>query len=396
MNIRVMKAIDRYIGIPVCFALDFIQMIASFFSKRAVGPPEKILIMKYFGMGSIILASPLLRAIKNKYPAARIGFLTFDSNQDIVERLALVDVIYALRTDSPVHFVADLFRNILRIRHEKYDITIDMEFFAKFSTIMTYISGSTIRIGYFLRQMWRGNLLTHQIYYNHYKHITEVFGALASPLGIQITDYSLTRPLFSEAENTAAGLILEKVGVRKKDLLIGFNVNVSDLSLERRWPMQEFQALAKALLTELNVKLVFVGATVDRSYVDEVLKGLGRTAQVVNLAGKTSLGELIGVFTRLALFVTNDSGPLHIAAALDVPTLSFFGPETPVLYGPKGGDPLIFYKGLYCSPCLSVFNAKTAPCNGRNICMQSIRAEAVLETMRERLNVFRENSGRNL
>jgi ADP-heptose:LPS heptosyltransferase len=201
---------------------------------------------------------------------------------------------------------------------------------------------------------------------------------------VEITDYSLTRPFFSEAENAAAGLILEKEGVQKQDVLIGFNVNVSDLSLERRWPKQEFQTLAKALLKDLNVKLIFIGAPVDRAYVEEVLAGLGGTGQVINLAGRTSLGELLAIFTRLELFVTNDSGPLHVAAALDVPTLSLFGPETPVLYGPKGGNSLVVYTGLYCSPCLSVFNAKTAPCSGQNICMQSISSEAVLEAMRQR------------
>ena len=123
------------------------------------------------------------------------------------------------------------------------------------------------------------------------------------------------------------------------------------------------------------------------------MAGLGRTTQVVNLAGRTSLGELIGVFKRLALFVTNDSGPLHIAAALGVPTVSFFGPETPVLYGPKGRDSLIFYKGIYCSPCLSVFNAKTAPCKGQNICMQSICSDEVLEAIHKRFHAIWENHG---
>jgi lipopolysaccharide heptosyltransferase II len=350
--------------------------------------------MKYFGMGSIILASPLLRAIKQSYPSARIGFLTFASNRDIVGRLALVDTIYALRTDSPLHFAADLFKSIWRIRRERYDITIDMEFFAKFSTIMTYVSGSPVRIGYFLRQMWRGNLLTHQIYYNHYKHITEVFGALAAPLEIEIADYALTSPSFSPTEDAAAALILEKEGVRKNDVLIGFNVNVSDLSPERRWPRQEFQSLAKALMADLPAKFVFIGAPVDRPYVQDVLAGMGGAAdKVVNLAGRTSLGELLGVFTRLSLLVTNDSGPLHIAAALGVPTVSFFGPETPVLYGPRGGECLIFYKGIYCSPCLSVFNAKTAPCKGRNICMQAISSQAVLEAMRERFTALWEENG---
>lgn len=386
MNIRVMKAVDHYIGIPICFMLDFCQMVAGLFPKKQTRPPKKILIMKYFGIGSILLASPLLRAIKRAYPAARIGFLTFAANQDIVTRLSLVDDIYPLRTGSPFHFLADLVTAVRTIRRERYDVTIDMEFFAKFSTIMTYISGSPVRIGYFLRQLWRGNLLTHQIYYNHYKHITEVFGALASPLGIQISDYSLTRPFFSDTEHAAAGLILEKEGAQKSDVLIGFNVNVSDLSLERRWPGPQFQALANALLHELDAKLVFIGAPGDRPYVEEVLAELGASPRVVNLAGKTSLGELLGIFTRMTLFITNDSGPLHIAAALGVPTLSLFGPETPVLYGPRGEDALVFYKGIYCSPCLSVFNAKTAPCSGQNICMQSITAQEVLETMRRRFH----------
>ena len=384
MNIRTMKAIDHFVGIPVCLMLDLFQHIWVTFQRSDNNPPpRRILVMKYFGIGSILLASPMLRAIKARYPEVTISFLTFAGNRDMVERLGLVDEIHTLRTDSLLHFVCDMAQVLHRIRFERYDVTIDMEFFSKFSTIVTYLSGSPVKIGYFLRQMWRGDLLTEQVYYNHYKHITEVFGALAVPLGVTVTNCSLQSPLITEEEKTAAGTMLEQEGIGPEELLIGFNVNASDLSLERRWPKAEFLDLAGRLLKELNTRLIFIGSPGEAAYVEEMLAELPRDGRVINLAGKTKLYELIEILRCCRIFITNDSGPLHLAASLGTATVSVFGPETPMLYGPLGGDPLVFYEGIYCSPCLNVFNVKTAPCNGKNVCLQRIQAEAVLNVMRE-------------
>jgi ADP-heptose:LPS heptosyltransferase len=383
MNIRTMKALDQFVGVPLCLLLDLCQRMRAPFCRDRNVPVRRILLMKFFGMGSILLASPMLRAIKTRHPKASIGFLTFAGNREMVERLGLADVVYTLRTDSIAHFAADLFQVLGRVRRDRYDATIDMEFFSKFSTIVTYLSGSPVRIGFYLRQMWRGNLLTEQVYYNHYRHITEVFGALAAPLDVTVTDFSLQPPL-TEADLRAAQALLAAEGVGKGALLIGFNVNTSDLSFERRWPQQEFVALAQGLLAELDVRLIFIGSPAEAGYVEETVAQLPRDGRVINLAGKTGLSELLGVLSMCRLLVTNDSGPLHLAAALDVATASFFGPETPTLYGPKGGDALVFYEGLYCSPCLNVFNVKTAPCRGNNVCIERIRAQGVLEKIRER------------
>lgn len=383
MNIRTMKAIDHYVGIPACLALDLFQRLWMPFQREKRNPPRKVLVMKYFGIGSILLASPMLRAIKTKHPGVSIGFLTFAANREIVERLGLADVIHTLRTDTLLHFVGDLYRMLGQIRRERYDVTIDMEFFSKFSTIVTYLSGSPVRIGYFLRQMWRGDLLTEQVYYNNYKHITEVFGALATPLDVAVDDVTLQPPSITDEERKAAGVLLTREGVGPEDLLIGFNVNASELSLERRWPKREFLTLARGLLNELNARLVFVGTPAEAEYVTEVVAELPRDARIINLAGKTNLEELVEILRRCRIFVTSDSGPLHLAASLGVATVSFFGPETPILYGPVGGDSLVFYEGVYCSPCLNVFNVKTAPCSGQNVCMERIEAETVLDSMRE-------------
>lgn len=383
-----MKTLDWMLGVPVCLCLDLVKKVADLIPGRRYHQPRKILVMKYFGMGSILLASPLLRALRQQHPEATISFLTFASNRSIVERLKLVDRVYLLRTDSLLNFVGDLARNLWQIRCERYDVTIDMEFFAKFSTIMTYLSGSPKRIGYFLRQIWRGDLLTDHIYYNHFKHITEIFAALATPLGVTVTDYSLTPPAISQAEQASATEVLAAHGISNEQPLIAFNVNASDLSYERRWPKEQFRALALALAKEVSATIIFVGGDGDAAYVAEVLAGLPRHERIINLAGKTSLGELLAIIRRCALFITNDSGPLHLAAAYEIPTVSFFGPESPTLYGPKGGEALVFYEGIYCSPCLNVFNVKTAPCSGENICMQTINSDDVLVAIRTRFPQF--------
>ncbi len=383
MNIQVMKSIDHYLGTPLCLLLDVVKKILFWYpARRITRPPRKILIMKYFGIGSILLASPMLRALKQRYPDATIAFLTFSSNQDIVDRLGQVDQLYLLRTDSILHFSLDVAASLCAIRREHYDITIDMEFFAKFSTIMTFLSGSPMRIGYFLRQLWRGDLLTHQIYYNQFKHVSEIFAALVAPLDVSVHNYSLQPPVVTPEEDRSAETILANGGIAPDDLFIVLNVNASELSYERRWPKEKFQVLSNTLLAELRAKLVFIGGSSDTAYVKEVIADLLDKDRVLNLSGRTKLAELIGIISRCKIFISNDSGPLHVASSLGVPTVSFFGPEIPTLYGPLSDRALVFYESAYCSPCLNVYNAKTAPCGGNNICMQQLTPDRVLGEMR--------------
>ena len=386
MNMPVMKKIDHYCGIPVCLLLDAFCRIERLLPKKTSKfKPKQLLFMKFFGMGSILLASPLLQGVRDSLPEARIGFLTFAANRDITERLKLADTVYTLRTDTLWHFCYDLVQALRAIRAARYDVTIDMEFFSKFSTIVTYLSGSPTRIGFYLRQMWRGDLLTHHVYYNHYKHITEVFAALVAPLGININNGSVAKPHFTEQERQSIRRLLKDKGVPETTFIIGVNINVSDLSPERRWPAESFRELAITLLERYDACLVFIGTQEDRPRVEQVIASLPYdSSRVVSLAGQTSLGELLALIESCRLFISNDSGPLHLAAAIGTPVTAFFGPETPQLYGPVGSNSLVLYQELYCSPCLNVFNVKTAPCSGRNLCMQGIMVDDVITGMRSR------------
>lgn len=195
MNTTRMRTIDFYLGGAVCLLLDTYERIRRIFGPQA--PPDRIrniLVMKYLGMGSILLATPMLRELRKAHPECRIVFLTFAGNARLAERLGVIDEVRSLRTSSFRAFSRDVLTVLARLRRERFDLALDLEFFARFSTMVSYLSGAPLRIGYYLPALWRGRLLTHVIHFNPYRHVTEVFAAQLAPLGLTVTDFSLTPP----------------------------------------------------------------------------------------------------------------------------------------------------------------------------------------------------------
>lgn len=389
MNIKQMRRIDLYAGGGLCLILEIWERVRRLFFRNSpsLNNPEKILVTKYLGIGSILLATPMLRRLRAEYPQSRIVFLTFDSNARFAEQIPLIDEVLSIRTSSFLYFAEDLVKILHKIRNERFDAVFDLEFFPRFSTIVSYISGAPVRVGYYLPNLWRGNLLTHQIHFNPHKHVTEVLAAQLDPFGIKVTDFSLTPPKLKGDNIRKIGLLLKDRGLKEDELLIAVNVNASDLSIERRWPKESFAELINYIAqNKKDVKIVLVGSKGEAGYVRSVYDLLpeGARDKVINLAGVLDIEEFIALLNKSTLFITNDSGPLHIAAALGIPAVSFFGPESPSFYGPVGTNNTVFYAGIYCSPCLNVYNAKTAMCNGDNRCMKEISVEEVKKVLRDK------------
>ena len=396
MKIKEMKSIDHYVGLPICFCLSIIERLSRLIMYRSVSeiktPVRNVVISKYFGLGSLLLATPMIRAVKNKFPSARIIFITFAENKDVLLLIKDVDEIKTLRKENILHFSVDLFRTLFYLWKIRVDIFFDLEFFSKFSTIVTYLSGAKARVGYYMRHMWRGELLTHHVYYNYYKHISEIFLSLAQALGADTDDLQIVdlrgSPLLKEANAK-----ISEYGIQEGKSII-INVNASELCLERRWPAKNFISLISKVAKEYpEVKFVFIGSATETVYVNYIVQELSRLSikNVINLSGKLQVWELCSILSRSLLFIGNDSGPLHLSSAMRLPTISFFGPETPVLYGPRFGNNLVFSKGLYCSPCLNVYNAKTSNCAGKNRCMEAIDVEEVIVATREKIRELLRN-----
>lgn len=384
MKISRMRHIDYFLGGTICGMLDLVERLRRLFPRTRLRPePRTIVVTKYLGMGSILLATPAVKAIKSRYPSCRIILLTFAGNVLFAQRLALFDEVLAIRTSSLALFALDTLRNLWLIRRMRTDYLLDLEFFARFSTIVAYLSGTACRVGYYMPQIWRGHLLDIPVHFNPYRHVCEIFAAQVEAIGITVDNFEVAVPNIEPAALERVKRVLEQAGVGTGVALVAVNVNASDLSLERRWSRENFVELMDALARHSEVRMVLIGAPDERDYVETVNRALSPVARshCLNLAGQQTLDELMALLSLCNTCISNDSGPLHIAAALGVRTVSFFGPESPLLYGPCGKGHTVFYAGIYCSPCLNVYNAKQAMCSGNNVCMRAITPEQVIEVL---------------
>lgn len=389
-----MKFIDELFGPPICLLFTFYNALKKPFLKYKLDPTQvnNIVLIKFFGMGSILLAGPMMRALKNKFSKAKIISLTFSSNNQICRRIDLIDEVICVETETFLKFVTTMIKAILKIRRRRCEISIDLEFFSKLSTLIQYLCNTRIRVGYYLIQigillkmMWRGNLLTNNVYYNPHRHASEAFLALARSIGAQTNDLSPTVINITNEDRARLNALLSEAGVNSNDYLVTVNINASPLCLERRWPFEKFAELIRRILNYNSViKIILIGDTLDSAYVNLFVKIMRNFPRLFNLSGKLDIGMLLALLEKSKLFISNDSGPLHIANSLGISTVSFFGPEIPERFAPRGDKHTVFYSGVYCSPCLNVYNQKTAPCNGENECMRKISVEDVYSIIKEK------------
>ncbi len=378
-SLWLMKAVDHWIGLPICFSLGVLVKLRHRFLPRkaqAVRENGTLVVTKFFGIGSIIEASTLLAEIRRRYPNGRLIFLTFQGNEALMRRLDLCTEVRVIRTGSPLTFVGDTLGHILWMRAQDVDALIDLELFSKFSTLISVLGGARMRIGYHLNHFWRSSLLTHPVYFNYYRHITEVFAQAGRRIDVTVPDRPLS-PLpvlpkaLAKVETT-----LEQWGIGGATRFVGVNVNAGELSLERRWPMGAFVVLIDRLLAaHPEVRIVLTGAPAEKAYVMRAYERLSEAsrARTFVAAGVWNLDEFIAALGLMDCFVTNDTGPLHLAAAQGTPLVSLWGPSRPESWAPRGERHEMLYDEYPCSPCIHMFTTYEGMwCHHEGWCMQAI------------------------
>ncbi len=347
---------------------------------------KTIAICKYKGIGSIIQATPLIRTLRNKYPQAKIIFVTTKSHENFLTLIPDVDEIISIDDSSGRNLFLSFFPFLYKLISKNIAVYIDLEIYSHFSTLVTTLSMAKNRFGYYLRSsQYRMGCNTHMLFYNIQHPIAETYLQFARLLGCteienQLWNFS-TIPQTDFSNNE-----LLKNFSSKKYILI--NPNASDLRLERRWPLHSFAQLIDNIgnqFTDFNIGII--GSSGEKKYVEALILKTTIKNNVVNLAGETSLSELFYLLKNATCFITNDTGPMHMAMAVNVKTIALFGPCSPGQYGNHSKVKPI-YKNVYCSPCVHEF--ETPPCNGNNVCMQIIQVNEVFDslnkTMEENMN----------
>jgi lipopolysaccharide heptosyltransferase II len=392
--------IDMRIGPLVCALLVGLRKL--FHAPGPLLPPErvkKILVLKPWGMGSIVLASPLLAKLRERHPQARIDFVSLRENEPLLRLLPQIDrrVALDLRGGIPAFF-AGTFRLLRELQRERYDLLYDLEFFTRFSAIFSALVRARRSHGFSSKSHWRGRLHDVQVPFNYYHHVALNFLALLrddpmdpiDPAPIE-TDSALP-PL--RAPESAWGECREQLAAdpawRADAKIVVVNPNAGDMALERRWPAEKVAELLVHLASRRELNLVAIGAPAEREYVDSVIRAARLEGRVVNAAGRIDIPQLVALFEHAAIVVTSDSGPLHLAAAAGAPTAALFGPETPILYGPLRSRPnqrhSVHYLALACSPCMFVHDNKVLSCwFAQARCMTGIRPADVLTSINRTL-----------
>jgi len=158
------------------------------------------------------------------------------------------------------------------------------------------------------------------------------------------------------------------------------NPNASDLLLERRWPPDYFRKVISEFIRH-GVCVVLIGAPDEEKYVSDLLRGLDTVDPklLVNTTARLELGELLALIQGADCILTNDTGPFHMAVALNRPVVGIFGPVHPVHYGSDRTNVINLYQPLYCSPCLHELDEPA--CGGNNVCVKSIQPEMAIRAV---------------
>lgn len=382
MSVGLLRWADRYLGILACWLLTWHRRtLGRLLARRSADPPRALLVIKLLGLGSVLLTGPVLRGLKTAFPDARLFYLTFAENRWAAEALGLADEVWTVSSRGLGRLLKDYLAFRRNCRRERIDVCLDLEFFSRLPAVLTYLSGAPRRVGFWERALSSGDLFTARGKYNPYRHVTENFCSLAEQVGAPCAPAELVTPRLGDADLAAARAKLSDCGLGPDEPFVVLSPNVSDLGAElRRWPQDRWAKLADRLWQE-GLPTVVIGAPSDVAYVDEILAQCAPETRVRSLAGQTTLGEAAAVISLAGALAACDSGPVALAECLGTPVAVLFSTETPVIFGPRGPQSRVLYKGLYCSPCLSVYNEKIVDFVCDNRCMLDITVDEVLQAV---------------
>jgi len=339
-------------------------------------PPGRILIRGTNWVGDAVISIPAMREIRRIFPGARISLLVQPWVAEIYSAVDFVDEVLAYDNHGIHRGVGGFGRLVSGLREKRFDCAILLQN-AFEAALIAFCARIPERIGY--ARDGRSLLLTrackidpavrrvHQAYY--YLGILSGMGWLKERVWEQ-EDYRLSIKIGIREEDAAtARKMLRSAGIREGDLIVGINPGAF-YGAAKRWLPDRYAAVADRLAKRYEARIVLFGSSNDRRVAEEVASGMRQPAAI--LAGRTTLGQLMGLIRECGLLITNDSGPMHLAAALDVPQLAIFGSTSEIATGPLSRNAVVIKHSVDCNPCF----LRECPTDFK--CMQGITADRVL------------------
>jgi heptosyltransferase-2 len=361
------------------FYLPFIHIFKNFLLKTVRTMPSRsifynqrirrILIRSANWVGDALMTTPAIHALRKHFPGARITLLAKPWVSPVFYRNPHIDELLLYKAAGRHAGLWGKWRLSQDLKKKQFDLAVLFPNSFE-SALIVFLAGIRLRLGYATDA--RTSLLTHRVYMQSaFKELHQIGyylklleKASISPQGSQMT------LRFSATENRHAIETLQQYGITGKDVLIGINPG-AQFGTAKRWLPDRYAALSRRLNKHWRARSLIFGSPGEKDLGQQISRLIGKDA--INFCGKTNLRQAMTLIAQCQLFITNDSGLMHVAAALDIPQVAIIGPTNPQVTGPASPRSRIIRKSVACSPCL----LPECPIDHR--CMERITVDSVYE-----------------
>lgn len=345
------------------------------------------LIINPFGIGDVLFTTPVIKALRQKHPDSFIGYWSNLRVKPILENNPQINKVFALaRGDLKKIYQESFFKGLgsalkllWEIKKEHFDICLDFSLDHRYSLLAKLI-GIRRRVGF--NYKGRGRFLTQRVDLDGYqdKHVVEYYLGLLKFLDIPVDDKNLFLTVPS-GDELKANNIFASAGIETTDRVIGIFPGAGGSwgkdAAVKHWPASKFAQVASKLMNKFGVKVVILGDESERKIAEVIVHAM--VNKPIDLVGKTGLEILPAIIKNCNLLITNDGGPMHLAVALGIKSVSVFGPVSEVVYGPYplSNKHRVLKTDLECRPCYK--NFRLPVCDKDKVCLKQVSVDMVFE-----------------
>ena len=329
---------------------------------------KNILIIKPSALGDIVHSLPFLAAVKKQFSDAKIDWVVAHGLHTFLEGHPMINRLWVIKKDQwkKLAHVSQTFREINELKKglkaSNYDVAVDLSGLFR-SGVISYFSKAKIKLGFKESDEGSPFFYTHKIHGSMDIHAIDRYLEIAKFMGCNIGNIE-----YPFAPYNPDPLILNRLP--EKYIIICPSAGKP----ANRWQAQKFGILA----AKLKLPSIVIASRTETDIADIVVTS--SDGKAISVAGQTNLKELVALIKKASFFICNDTGPMHIAAALDVPVFAIFGPANPIRTGPYGNIHTIIQKKLDCSPCYA-----KQPCSHFK-CMNDLSVEDVFKAINQRFS----------
>lgn len=314
VNINFMRFLDKILIIKLILLYPFRNL---FFRKSK---SKKVLIIRLWALGDSINLLPILKTLNDK--GYLVDVLTTISVSNIFENQKFVNKIMLFDFKNPFSIIY----LIKKLNNNDYEIIIDSEQFMNMSTVFASLIKSRLKIGY--NHLFRSNFYNKSIEYSEKKHFIENFYDLLKPLQIEVKNKKLVPLNYNKKSIKKVDEMIKSIKSKKK---IGINIGTGGTALGRRWNEEKFVKLENLISRNKNIQVIFTGTYVEDMIYTKVKNKL--SGRQISFIKKLNLSDFIYFLSKIDLFISNDTGPMHMAAAMGTNTIGLFGMNDPIKVG---------------------------------------------------------------